>query len=274
MPAARVASARVGLLLVTVACARVDVASAQTAVQLFDAGNTQFDAKRYAEARAPYLRAATEFKHAGAQYMVGQFYFYGRGVTASKTEGVRWWKMASAQGYDLAHTMLGRAFQRGEGVPAADAGEAVRLYTLGAAQGEVHGLLNLGDAYADGLGPLAASEPAALELVERAARQGDGGAQMILVLRLTVRRLRIYISMGGVVRNDTMSLELFWCQLAADGGQADAKQSLPDYRAQCTGDCRTEAEALIAAFRVEDVCKASRYTRENHCSGRGTPTPE
>ena len=160
---------------------------------------------------------------------------------------------------------LGYAFERGEGVPAADAGEAVRLSTLGTARGEMHGLASLGHAHATGLGPLAASLPAALGFFERAARQGFGNAQYNAALSL-------FHDVGGVARDDKMAY--FWMVLSFRGFYANAKTTLPDYEARCTGDCRTEAEALASAFAVEDACTASRYTRESHCSGRGTPTPQ
>ena len=128
---------------------------------LFHAGNALYAAKNCTGARAPYLRAATEFQHAGAQFRVGSLYWFGRAVTANKTVAVRWYALASAQGYDSAHSDLGVAFMRGEGGLVADAGEAVRLFTLGAARGQMDGLNNLGYAHSTGLGPLAASKPVA-----------------------------------------------------------------------------------------------------------------
>ena len=249
------------------ACARVDVAAAQTAEELFGAGNALYDAQEYAGAWAPYLRSATEFQHAGAQFRVGWLYWSGRGrdVTANKTEGVRWYTLASAQGYDLAHANLGCAFRLGEGGLVADAGEAVRLFTLGAARGQMYGLYSLGYAHSNGQGPLTVSKPVALGFYVRAARQGHRTAQYGAAALL-------YNGDGGVPRDDKMAY--FWALLSSRSGYERAYDELEDWQARCTGDCRTEAEALAQAFRVEDACRASRYTRQNHCGGRGTPTPE
>ena len=235
------------------------------AEELFRAGNALYAAKNYTGARPHYLRAATEFQHAGAQSRVGVLYWFGRGVTANKSEGTRWWKMASAQGYDSAHSDLGAAFMRGEGVPAADAGEAVRLFTLGAARGQMDGLNNLGYAHSTGLGPLTASKPVALGFYERAGRQGSSSAQ-------SNAGIILYDGKGGVARDFKMAF--FWVLLAARGGQAEAKKNLAQAQAQCTGTCRTEAEALLADYKPEDVCTASLFSRTNFCGGRGTPTPK
>ena len=268
MPAPFNARVRARLLLVVAAlhaCARLDVAAAQVAEGLFRDGNTLVNAGRYAEARAPYLRAATEFQHAGAQHRVGRLYWLGLGVTANNTEGVRWYAMSSAQGYDLAHTRLGFAFERGEGGLAADVGEAVRLYTLGAAQGEMLGLLFLGVAHSSGQGPLAVSKPVALGLYERAARQGHGPTQYAAAARL-------FQGGGGIPQDYTMAY--FWALLAARGGYAPAETKLPDYEARCTGACRAEAEALADGFKPQDPCAASLFNRTNFCGGSGEPTPE
>ena len=269
MPAPH-AKARAGLLLLAAlhACARVDVAAAQTAEEaeeLFRAGNSLWDAGKYAEARAPYLRAATEFQHAGSQFQLGQIHFYEHGVVANKTEGVRWWKLSSAQGYDITTAFLGFAFTRGDGGLAVDEDEAVRLYTLGVARGEMYALNNLGFAHQKGLGPLAASEPKSLGFYEGSARQGCSGAQFNTAALL-------YDGLGGVAQNHTMAY--FWGKLAATGGDESAKKNLPNFQAQCTDACRKEAEALIAVFKVQDACAASLFNRANFCSGSGTPTPE
>ena len=232
---------------------------------LFRAGNALYAVKNYTGARAPYLQAATGFNHAGAQYMVGLLYWFGNGLTANTTEGVRWYTLASEQGYDRAHTMLGLTYERGEGGLAADAGEAVRLYTLGAARGQMHGLNHLGTAHASGLSPLAVSLPLGLGFYERSARQGFSRAQYTAAVIL-------YNGVGGVPRD--YKVAYFWMLLSARGGDADATKNILTFQARCTGACRTETEALAKDFKPEDVCTASLFSRTNFCGGRGAPTPE
>ena len=258
---------RAGLLVVVAlhASARVDVATAQTAEELFRTGNTRYGAGKFAAARTPYSKAATRFGHAGSQYRLGHLHWFGQSVVPNKTEGVRLYTLASAQGYDRAHARLGAAFAIGDGGLALDPDEAVRLHALGAARGEMVGLTFLGNAHRTGLGPLTTSMPAALGFYERAARQGYSFAQYNVAGRL-------YGGGGGVDQDDKMGL--VWMQLAAAGGHADAKKNLPYHLARCTGACRTQAEALVKDFVPQDACKASRFDRANLCSGSGAPTPE
>ena len=265
MPAL-LAKMRAGLLVVVAfhACARVEVTAAQTAEELFRGGNALYDGGNTAEAQPLYLRAATDFRHAGSQYQVGLLCWHGHGVRMNKTEAVRWWKLASAQGYDLADSSLGHAFQLGEGGLTVNPDEAVRLFVLGAARGELHALAWLGYAHETGMGPLAVSKPVALGLYERSARQGHSYALYNAALLLH----------NGDTNIADDKMALVWCQLAADGGNSYAENSLAAFQKRCTGACRTGANALVQAFKPQNACKASLFNRTHFCNGSGAPTPK
>ena len=163
------------LLLALHTGARVDVAAAQpqTAEALFSDANTHWDAGRYTEAYPLYLKAATDSKHAGAQFRIGLFYFHGRGGVAEVlVEEVRWYTLASDQGYAAAQSDLGWAYLKALGV-GKDEARALRLFVLAAAQGERNGQVHLGYMHSRGLGGLVANKTEARRWYTMAANQGD-----------------------------------------------------------------------------------------------------
>ena len=146
-----------------------------------------------------------------------------------------------------------------------DEARALQLYRLAAAQGERYAKGNLGHMHLQGLGGLTASVPEGLRWLTKAANQGCANSQF------SVGALH-YRGTGGVPRDYKRAL--FWMQLGATGGLAQAKQSLAAFQARCTGTCRAQSNAMVKAFRVQDACEASLFTRANHCGGNGDPTPE
>jgi TPR repeat protein len=142
--------------------------------------------------------------------------------------------------------------------------EALRLYRLAAAQGEMHGQTNLGFMYATGKG-VAENHVMTLNWYVKAAQQGFARAQYNAAVVL-------YNGIGGVPQDYQQAL--VWNELAVQGGQADAIKYQQAYLNACTSTCRTNANALIQKFQVQDPCEASRFTSAKFCNGRGTPTPE
>ena len=71
---------------------------------------------------------------ARAQVDLGVCYKHGAGVAQDQAEAVRWYRLATEQGYAYAQFILGACYYNGEGV-AQNKVEAVRWYRLAAQQG-------------------------------------------------------------------------------------------------------------------------------------------
>jgi TPR repeat protein len=78
-------------------------------------------------------------------------YAEGKGVPQDYQEAVKWYRLGAAQGYVLAESSLGLAYEKGQGVPQ-NYQEAVKWYRLAAAQGNQFAQGNLGVMYANGTG--------------------------------------------------------------------------------------------------------------------------
>lgn len=96
-------------------------------------------------------RRLAELGDAVAQYKLGIFYEYGRGVRQSDVEAVKWYKRASLQGISAAQYKLGVMYDNGWGVPRDD-GQAVNWYSEAAVQGHTFAQHDLAFMYVDGTG--------------------------------------------------------------------------------------------------------------------------
>ena len=76
---------------------------------------------------------------------------YGKGVTQSYQEAVKWYRLAAAQGDARAQNSLGYMYLNGQGV-AQSYQEAVKWYKLAAAQGVAEAQYNIGVVYEYGKG--------------------------------------------------------------------------------------------------------------------------
>ncbi len=71
---------------------------------------------------------------AGAQFILGDMYDYGKGVEVDYKEAVKWYGLAAAQGHPHALFKIGLMYDNGEGVPQ-NHKEAVKWFRLAAKQG-------------------------------------------------------------------------------------------------------------------------------------------
>ncbi len=107
--------------------------------------------------RGDYGTAFSEWKplaeqgNAGAQFNLGQMYFYGRGVPQVYAAAVRWYRRSAEQGHANAQYNLGVMCYKGRGVPQ-DYAEAVKWYRKAAEQGNDSAQFNLGVMYTKGRG--------------------------------------------------------------------------------------------------------------------------
>src|SRR5664280_1687320 len=75
-----------------------------------------------------------------AQYMVGEMYYKGEGVTQDYTSAAKWYRKAAEQGYAPAQYSLGLMYREGRGIPQ-DYAEAAKWYRKAAEQGNVYACL-------------------------------------------------------------------------------------------------------------------------------------
>ena len=86
---------------------------------------------------------AGERGDAGAQFLLGNRYDHGQGVTEDDTEAARWYLSAARQGHASAQYYLGYKFAQGDGV-SKDTGEAIRWLREAAGQGHAAAQYRLG----------------------------------------------------------------------------------------------------------------------------------
>ena len=75
---------------------------------------------------------AAEQGNATAQFILGLFYYKGRGVSIDMVEAVKWFRLAAEQEYSEAQFSLGVCYEKGEGV-AVDLIEAYKWFLLAGA---------------------------------------------------------------------------------------------------------------------------------------------
>jgi TPR repeat protein len=88
---------------------------------------------------------------AKAQYLLGQLYTKGLGVSQNHYEAARWYRKSAEQGNPEAETALGQSFELGRGV-GRNYGEAARWYRLAADRGETEAQFLIGQMYDRGYG--------------------------------------------------------------------------------------------------------------------------
>ena len=237
----------------------------RTGWQAFDAAEAFYKIRQYEMALPLYTLAATKFGHAPSQCRLGLIYTFGKGVAADDREAVRWLTLASNQGYAAAQSNLGYAYYSGKGV-SKDEVLALALLRRSAGQGEMLGQFNIGTMFQGGLCGVAQNKTQALQWFSKAAKQGLAQAQH------NVGSL-LYQSADETAGSENKDRQaLVWFQLASDGGSVKATEFLAVAQSRCTGTCRTEAEDLVKAFKPQDTCVASEFTREEYCGSKGTPT--
>ena len=79
-------------------------------------------------------RAAAEKGDAKAQFNLGNYYEYGKGVTKDAVEAVKWYRKAAEQGHAKAQCDLGIYYAKGDGV-SKDVVQAYKWFNLSAAAG-------------------------------------------------------------------------------------------------------------------------------------------
>ena len=152
--------------------------------------------------------------HAGAQYSLGECYYYGEGIAQDYDSAVSWYRKAAEQGYADAQYCLGYCYNKGEGV-AQDYYSAVSWYRKAAEQGYARAQCNLGECYEKGEG-VAQDYYSAVSSYRKAAEQGYDRAQCNLG--------NCYDKGIGITKNKDEAVK--WYQKAAEQGNEKAKECL------------------------------------------------
>lgn len=171
------------------------------------------------------------------QTRLGDRYRTGVGSARDYAAAMRWYRMATDQGYAPAQNDIGVMYEHGLGVPV-DLAEAAKWYALAAAQGEGHAQHSLGLLLRDGRGITRDSVKAAA-LIRKATEQGHAGAYMDLA--------QLYWDGVGLPRDRVEAYK--WCRIAALRGE---KVQLPPCDGATAVMGRDEidaAEAMAESWR-------------------------
>jgi TPR repeat protein len=173
-------------------------------------GAEAFKAGDYAEAWKAW-RSAAQAGSPPAMVLIGDLYYFARGVPKDYSEAMRWYRMAADQGNALAQANIGYLYQNGKGVPQ-DYAQAMQWYRMAADAGSPVGQNYIGDLYYDGQG-VAQDYAEAMRWYRMAADQGNAVAQANIG--------HLYENGEGVPQDYAHAMQ--WYRKAAEQGNKDAK---------------------------------------------------
>jgi TPR repeat protein len=168
-----------------------------------------------------------------------------------RTEAVRWFRLAAAQGNAKAQNYLGVCYLNGEGV-AVDHAEAVRWFRLAAEQGYATAQLNLGVCYCDGDG-VAVDHAEAVRWYRLAAALGNAAARGNADARHVLERVGVP-EPAPVVRTGVPA--------GADDAEPDAERAcivcMVNRRRMVIADCGHLCLCFACARMVTGACPLCR----------------
>lgn len=127
----------------------------------------------YQKAVEWYTKAA-EQNFVNAQYMLGNCYYFGEGVSQNYKTAVKWYTKAAENYFTPAQNILGMCYQYGKGVTENSA-KAVELYEKSVEQNDGYACYLLGQCYRTGV-EVNTDKNLALELFKKGAELGDKDA--------------------------------------------------------------------------------------------------
>lgn len=130
------------------------------------------------KAQAEDIRAMAEQGDAKAQFILGDMYEHGHGVSQSFAEALTWYQASAKQGFVAAQSTLGYLYQYGEGVEK-DPQAAFMWNRKAAEQGDAHAQHNLAVMYDEGT-DIPENDVEAVKWYRKAADQGYDRAQLNL----------------------------------------------------------------------------------------------
>jgi TPR repeat protein len=182
------------------------------------------------------LRPLAEEGVPSAQFMLGNLYTDGYGVSQDYKEAVKWYTLAAEQGYASAQYNLGVMYRQGKGVTQNDK-EAVKWTRLAAEQGHSKAQYNLGVMYFTGE-VVPQNDKEAVKWYRLAAEQGYAKAQYTLGLSYALGK--------GVPLNDEEAYA--WVSVAAANGSEEATAGRDIVAKELTPAQLAEGQALAAKY--------------------------
>jgi TPR repeat protein len=175
-----------------------------------------------------------------AQYRLARLYAHGLGTNRDATEAAKWYRAASATGYQPAHMPLARLYEQGRGVPK-DEALAFALYLRAAAAGDPGAHYQVGRRLELGHGTTVNRRAAAAHY-RIAAKAGNIAAQLALAeLAPTDRAAPEQVARDGIGH-----------QAAPAHGAAGAHHELPSLPAQGERMTTLEAKGAVQLVAVRD----------------------
>ena len=199
--------------------------------------------------------AAARSGYAKAQFKVGEYYFYGRGLKGERDQeqdryrAVEYYEQAADQGHMEAQYRLGCCFRDGSGV-AKDAEKAAKWFELAAKQGHAEAQCCIGLCYENGNGVENNMLATAGWYKAAAAQNWPRGMNNLATC---------YMNGEGVEQDKEKAVSYF--QNAADRGDADAQYNL----SQCyfLGDDVEKNTAIGFEWaRKAGACTCAKFTRK------------
>lgn len=119
----------------------------------YEKGMRYYKKGKYTEA-VEFLKKEAAENHPTAQYLLGECYYYGRGVKLDYSKAFEWYRNSAVNGLPSAFCALGRCYQKGHGVNK-NLGEAFENYkkAADADNGIADAQCWLGNYYRGGRGP-------------------------------------------------------------------------------------------------------------------------
>jgi len=194
------------------------VAPAQRAAaeQLWQQAADLVDRNRYRDAM-PLLFKAANMGHARAQSMLGIAFQDGEGVKANDRAAAYWFSAAASQGHRAAQYALGGMYEEGEGGLPKSLARATELYIKIANQGFDKAQLVMGVQYELGEG-VPPSRPKAIELLRQAGGEGTELAN-VLADRNTPARFADAVALGNyLARIRSAQFAASWASARASWG--------------------------------------------------------
>ena len=256
-----------------------DIQGDQPITDGFEAANKAYDQGEYELALREY-RSLAQMGQAGAQFKLGEMYYYGKGVPKDYSRGNQWFARAAEQGHVHAQRWLGVHYLVSE-----DYTQAVKWLTLAAEQGRADVQVKLGEMYKSGEG-VPRDWDQAVKWFTCAAEQGDAKAQYQLgqlyrdggdgpedgdygsELRILSRILR---DKGAVSEDEAHAAH--WYRRAAEQGHAEAQDRLGFMYEIGSGVPKIHAEAIkwYASAAEQGYAVAQCHLGDMYSSGRGVP---
>ena len=230
----------------------------QNSPSVADQNSHSIDQNSSTDAGVSWFRKAAEQGDADAQNVLGEMYYYGRGVAQDPPQAVFWFQKAAKQGNADAQNNLGMAYQNGQGVEqnSAEAGTWLRK---AAEQGNAQAQNALGIAYWDGRG-VDQDLVQASSWFRKAAEQGLADAQYNVGF--------LYETSYGATKDYAQAV--FWYRKAAEQGLAIAQNSLGDMFYSGRGTAQDNTQAAFWYRKAAEQGNARAQFNLGHMYANGT----